>query len=100
MFLGSESRATMQRRLQTPKNRPDASEVEYATPGMVPARRNGHARPSYPMMRYPWANAVQGLRALAEHTPRSEAVELDYVNPETGDACLPTMGFTAMMLRA
>ena len=67
---------------------------------MVPARRNGHARPTYPMMRYPWANAVQGLRALAEHTPRSEPVELDYVNPETGDACLPTMGFTAMMLRS
>ena len=42
----------------------------------------------------------KGLRALAEHTPRGEAVELDYVNPETGDACLPTMGFTAMMLRA
>jgi gentisate 1,2-dioxygenase len=52
------------------------------------------------MMRYPWTNAVKGLRALAEHTPRGEPVELDYVNPETGDACLPTMGFTAMMLRA
>src|SRR5436305_14739011 len=51
-------------------------------------------------MRYAWANAVKGLSALAEHTPRGEPVELDYVNPETGDACLPTMGFTAMMLRA
>jgi gentisate 1,2-dioxygenase len=52
------------------------------------------------MMRYPWENAEKGLRALAEHTPRAEPIELDYVNPETGDACLPTMGFTAMMLRA
>src|SRR5437764_4917436 len=67
---------------------------------MVPARRNGQAPPSYPMMRYPWTNAVKGLRALSEQTPRGEPVELDYVNPETGDSCLPTMGFTAMMLRA
>ena len=100
LFIDLEAAYSVERELQAPKNRPDASEVEYATPGMVPARRNGHARPTYPMMRYPWVNAVKGLRALAEHTPRGEPVELDYVNPETGDACLPTMGFTAMMLRA
>ena len=100
LFIDLEAAYSVERELQAPKNRPDASEVEYATPGMVPARRNGHARPTYPMMRYPWANAEKGLRALAEHTPRGEPVELDYVNPETGDACLPTMGFTAMMLRA
>jgi gentisate 1,2-dioxygenase len=99
LFIDLEAAYSVERELQAPKNRPDASEVEYATPGMVPARRNGHARPTYPMMRYPWANAAKGLRALAEHTPRGEPVELDYVNPETGDACLPTMGFTAMMLR-
>jgi gentisate 1,2-dioxygenase len=99
LFIDLEAAYSVERELQAPKNRPDASEVEYATPGMVPARRNGQARPSYPMMRYPWTNAVTGLRALAEHTSRGEPVELDYVNPETGDACLPTMGFTAMMLR-
>src|SRR5262249_18845327 len=99
LFIDLEAAYSVERELQAPKNRPDASEVEYATPGMVPARRNGRARPSYPMMRYPWANAEKGLRALAEQTPRGEPVELDYVNPETGDACLPTMGFTAMMLR-
>jgi gentisate 1,2-dioxygenase len=99
LFIDLEAAYSVERELQAPKNRPDASEVEYATPGMVPARRNGHARPTYPMMRYPWVNAVKGLRALAEQTPKGEPVELDYVNPETGDACLPTMGFTAMMLR-
>src|SRR5262249_58805553 len=100
LFIDLEAAYSVERERQAPKNRPDASEVEYATPGMVPARRNGHTRPTYPMMRYPWANAIAGLRALAEHTPRAEPVELDYVNPETGDACLPTMGFTAMMLRS
>src|SRR5690349_12995771 len=83
IFINLEGAYSVERELQAPKNRPDSSEVEYATPGMVPARRN----------------AEKGLRALAEHTPRGEAVEMDYVNPETGDACLPTMGFTAMMLR-
>ena len=88
LFIDLEAAYSVERELQAPKNRPDASEVEYATPGMVPARRNGHARPTYPMMRYPWVNAVKGLRALAEHTPRGEPVELDYVNPDNGDACL------------
>jgi len=99
IFINLEAAYAIERELQTPQNRPDASEVEYASPGMVPARRNGAARARYPMLRYPWSRAEAGLRKLAEHTPRGEAVELEYVNPETGDACLPTMGFTAMMLR-
>src|SRR6266540_5041861 len=98
LFINLEAAYSVERELQAPKNRPDASDVEYATPGMVP-HRNGGPRPPYPMMRYPWARAEHGLRALAEQTPRGEPVELDYVNPETGDYCLPTMGFTAMMLR-
>ena len=52
------------------------------------------------MMRYPWRQRREGRCARSPSTtPRGEPVELDYVNPETGDACLPTMGFTAMMLR-
>src|ERR687894_335251 len=50
LFIDLEAAYSVERELQAPKNRPDASEVEYATPGMVPARRNGNARPSYPMM--------------------------------------------------
>ena len=33
------------------------------------------------------------LRALAEHTPRSEPVELDYVRPQLADE--PTLGIEA-----
>ena len=50
------------------------------------------------MMRFPWERTAAALRRLAEHNG-GEAVELDYINPETGQSCLPTMGFTAMMLR-
>jgi gentisate 1,2-dioxygenase len=85
--------------LQAPANRPDSSAVEYANAGLVPARGANGARPKYPLMRFPWSRTEIGLRSLAEHTPRGEPVELDFVNPETGEPCLTTMGFTALMLR-
>jgi gentisate 1,2-dioxygenase len=50
-------------------------------------------------MRYPWTRTEEGLQRLAEHTARGEPIELDYVNPESGEPCLATMGFTAVMLR-
>lgn len=84
--------------LQKPRNRPDPSEVEYRAAGLLPPRRRDRPAPAFPMMRYPWARTEAALRKLAEHT--DGAVELDYVNPETGESCLTIMGFTAMMLRS
>jgi gentisate 1,2-dioxygenase len=85
--------------LQTPRNRPDTSEVEYRAAGLAPVRRRDREPPSaYPLMRYPWERTERALRQLAEHNG-GEPAELDYINPETGEACLRTMGFTAMMLR-
>lgn len=99
LFVYLEGSYAVEAPLQTPRNRPDASEVEYRAAGLAPVRRRDRAAPSaYPMMRYPWARTEAALRKLAEHNG-GEAVELDYVNPETGQSCLPTMGFTAMMLR-
>jgi gentisate 1,2-dioxygenase len=83
--------------LQAQRNRPDASAMEYAAAGMVPTRVRQQAARRYPMMRYPWVAAERALRAMADH---GEQPELDYINPETGDDVLPTLGFTAMMLRA
>ena len=100
LFVFLEGSYAEEGELQSPRNRPDASSVEYGQPGLVPSRRNGGQRPRYPLLRFPWKHTEAGLRALAEQTPRGEPVELDYVNPETGDSCLPTMGFTAMMLRS
>ncbi|HZY24104.1 MAG TPA: hypothetical protein VFE80_17070, partial [Beijerinckiaceae bacterium] len=56
-------------------------------------------RRRYPLLRFPWRHTEKALRAQGEYAARGEPIELDYVNPETGDSCLPTMGFTAMMLR-
>ncbi len=99
LFVYLEGSYAVEAPLQTPRNRPDASQVEYLAAGLAPPRRRDRPAPSaFPMMRFPWARTEAALRRLAEHNG-GEPVELDYVNPETGQSCLPTMGFTAMMLR-
>ena len=99
LFVYLEGSYAKERELQKPKDRPDASEVEYTEPGLLPARRPGSMAPRYPMLRYPWHQTKRALQRLAEHTAADKLVEIDYVNPETGDSCLPTMGFAAMLLR-
>ncbi len=84
--------------LQTPRNRPDAAEVEYLSAGLLPTRRREAGTRPYPMMRYPWTRTEAALRAQAAYGGVG-AVEVDFVNPETGEDVLPTMGFTAQMLR-
>jgi len=98
LFVYLEGSYAVEAPLQKPRNRPDPSEVEYRAAGLLPSRRRDkpHAA-AYPMMRYPWDRTEAALRRLAEHS--DGAAELDYVNPETGESCLPTLGFTAMMLR-
>ena len=99
LFVYLEGSYAVEAPLQKPRNRPDTSEVEYRAAGLLPARRRDRVLPpAYPMMRYPWVRTEAALHRLAEHNG-GEAVEFDYVNPETGQSCLPTMGFTAMMLR-
>ncbi len=99
LFVYLEGSYAVEAPLQSPRNRPDASEVEYRAAGLAPVRRRDRPAPAaYPMMRFPWARTEAALRQLAQHNGR-ETAELDYINPETGQSCLPTMGFTAMMLR-
>ena len=99
LFINLEGSYAVEAPLQTPRNRPDPSELEYQTAGLAPPRRRDRPAPAFPMMRYPWTRTQASLRKIATHSASDEAVELDYVNPETGHSCLPTMGFTAMMLR-
>jgi gentisate 1,2-dioxygenase len=99
LFVYLEGSYAVEAPLQTPRNRPDASEVEYRSAGLAPVRRRDRpAATAYPMMRFPWARTESALCRFAEHNG-GEPIELDYINPETGQSCLPTMGFTAMMLR-
>jgi gentisate 1,2-dioxygenase len=83
---------------QAQRNRPDASQVEYAASGLVPSRRSRHGVGSYPLQRFPWKRTEEALRKLAAYGGEG-AVEVDYINPETGASVMPVMGFTAMMLR-
>ncbi|MEZ5810614.1 MAG: cupin domain-containing protein [Rhizobiaceae bacterium] len=97
LFVYLEGSYAEEAELQAQRNRPDASHVEYRASGLVPSRRHKQGARRYPMMRYPWARTEAALRELAKYGDTS-AAEMDYVNPETGDDVLPTMGFTAMML--
>lgn len=99
VFMFLEGSYGEESELQPPMNRPDASQVEYSQPGLIPSRAYGDPYPKYPLMRYPWTRTEEALRKTAEYTPLSEPVEMHYVNPTSGGPCLPTMGFTAMMLR-
>ncbi len=97
LFVYLEGSYAEEEPLQAQRNRPDASQVEYLSAGLVPSRRRQTGKP-YPLMRFPWERTEASLRELAKYCG-SEAVEVDFVNPETGLDVLPTMGFTAMMLR-
>jgi len=100
LFVYLEGSYAKERELQKPKDRPDASQVEYAAAGMLPARPPSIARPRYPMLRYPWQRTREALQRAARHAPPDVPLELDYVNPENGESCLPTLGFAAMLLPA
>lgn len=74
-------------------------ELPYQRGGIVPSpvfARNGQP---YPMLRYPWSEARAALLTLAGQQPEIGAVQVAYVNPETGGDCLNILGFSALMLR-
>ena len=75
----------------------------YARGGLVPApafrREAERSGKAYPMLRYPWADARAALESLAADRPQLEAVQLGYVNPETGADAQNILGYYALMLR-
>jgi gentisate 1,2-dioxygenase len=99
LFVYLEGSYAVEGKLQAPANRPDSSQVEYSEAGLLPVRPLGAPQPLYPQMRYPWKRTRDALDRMAAHAAPGEAVELAFVNPETGGSCLPTLGFTAMLLR-
>jgi gentisate 1,2-dioxygenase len=71
----------------------------YARGGVVPTQVFQRADKAYPMLRYPWADAKAALLSLGEDQPELEAVQVTYVNPETGKDPENILGFYALMLR-
>ena len=85
--------------LQTALARPDSSQTRFRRAGFVPYERLDRAAADYPQFRFAWADARGALLDLARDTPPGQPVQLAYVNPETGRECMPTLGFSALMLR-
>lgn len=83
--------------IQSQRQRPDASQVEYRMAGLVPSRSNAELVRRFPLLRFPWSRTEQALRDMSLYAGL-EIIAVDLVNPETGDDPLPTMGFTALML--
>lgn len=76
----------------------EAREQRYHR-GIVPMPLFERAKPHYPMLRYPWADAKSALLQLSESDPHGSAIQIAYINPETGTACENILGFSALMLR-
>ena len=71
----------------------------YQRGGVVPTPMFERANSAFPMLRYPWVDVRATLQALAQSQPDIEAVQVAYVNPETGADCQKILGFSALMLR-
>ncbi|HVO87365.1 MAG TPA: cupin domain-containing protein [Casimicrobiaceae bacterium] len=75
------------------------STSRYRQGGVVPYAALRSTREPYPLLRFPWREVKQTLQSLASVTPRDQVVHVAYVNPQTGRECLPTLGFSALLLR-
>lgn len=78
---------------------PGRGDTVYARGGVVPTVMFERRNAPYPMLRYPWAEARAALLALADNQPELEAVQVTYVNPETGRDAQNNLGYYALMLR-
>ena len=76
-----------------------SSERAYARGGVVPSPVFGRGDKAYPLLRYPWSDARAALVSLATDRPDQQAVQVEYVNPETGGPAQNILGFYALMLR-
>lgn len=77
----------------------DVSTRLYSQAGLRPANAMASG-PFSPLLHYAWTRVAAALEALPETaaTPYDDLL-LDYTNPHTGGAVLPTMGCTAQYLR-
>lgn len=78
---------------------PNHGPSRFRQGGMLPYDALDAPPAEYPLLRFPWRDVKASLGALAGVTPRERAVHLAYVNPQSGRECLPTLGFSALLLR-
>jgi gentisate 1,2-dioxygenase len=78
---------------------PGHSERTYARGGVVPSPDFERSSKSHPLIRYPWADTRTALLSLGDDRPEQEALQVTYINPETGSDPQNNLGFHALMLR-
>ena len=78
---------------------PGQGDKQYARGGVVPSHVFERSKKAYPMLRYAWTDAKVALEAMALDNAALEAVQVTYVNPETGGDAENILGFYALMLR-
>jgi gentisate 1,2-dioxygenase len=71
----------------------------YARGGVVPTPLFARSQKAYPMLRYAWSDVKAALETMAAVQPAPEAIQVTYVNPETGEDAENILGFYALMLR-
>lgn len=79
--------------------KPGRGDRAYSRSGVVPTNVFQRQDSAYPMLRYPWVEVRAALEALAADEPDLEAVQVTYVNPETGADAQNILGYYALMLR-
>jgi gentisate 1,2-dioxygenase len=84
--------------LPGPTQAPREAAPGYPSGGIVPTRHGERSRARFPLLRYAWTRTRATLEALARERGGAP-VEVAYVNPETGDDSLATIGFSALFLR-
>ena len=99
LVLGLEASFCTEGERQTIADPDNVSCQRFRAAGVLPYSTLDRPRDEFPMLRFPWAQVREALEHLARVTPLGAPVHLAYVNPETGRECMPTLGFSALMLR-
>ena len=74
-------------------------ERAFVRAGVAPTPLFERSRRAYPLLRYPWVETQAALQSLAADQPDLPAVQVGYINPDTGGDAENILGFYALMLR-
>ncbi len=81
------------------ETKPSRGDRAWSRAGVVPSPVFERSDKRNPVLRYPWAEARAALLGLAADQPALDAVQVTYVNPETGADAENILGFYSLMLR-
>ena len=99
LIYGMEASYSTEAEPQNIVNAPDASQTTFRRSGLLDYNTLNRNRNNYPLLRFPWKATREALISLSSVKAKGELVHLAYVNPETGEECMPVLGFSAIMLR-